>query len=54
LRKPLNSKAIQKMISLRSGVKLTLMKKISYKVQGSAKNPYTIVIKKNNNKIQSS
>ena len=28
------------------------MKKISYKVQGSAKNPYTIVIKKNNNKIQ--
>ena len=28
------------------------MKKISYKVQGSAKNPYSIVIKKNNNKIQ--
>ena len=28
------------------------MKKISYKVQGSAKKPYTIVIKKNNNKIQ--
>jgi len=27
LRKPPNSKAIQKMISLRSGVKLTLMKK---------------------------
>jgi len=29
-----------------------LMKKISYKVQGSAKTPYSIVIKKNNNKIQ--
>ena len=28
------------------------MKKISYKVQGSAKNPYSIIIKKNNNKIQ--
>ena len=40
------------MISLRSGVKLDLMKKISYKVQGSAKTPYSIVIKKNNNKIQ--